>query len=174
MVVRLVNGMVRSPAISFSFSWINPLVTRQQIFEHFWPKLKVKDATNVFHVTKRKITERITACIEKDDDSYELTKYSAGFYMPSEKIVRHYDVDDFTEAVEQAMISEDEHTRELLYKRAIDIYRGPFLSTIDMPWVLKRREELAQMVCRRPCWAWLACLTSVSVMMWHSATIRAV
>ena len=133
------------PRNLFFFFMDNPLVTRQQIFEHFWPKLKVKDATNVFHVTKRKITERITACIEKDDESYELTKYSAGFYMPSEKIVRHYDVDDFTEAVEQAMISEDEHTRELLYKRAIDIYRGPFLSTIDMPWVLKKREELAQM-----------------------------
>ena len=36
----------------------NPLVTRDQIFEIFWSKLSIKDATNVFHVTKRKITER--------------------------------------------------------------------------------------------------------------------
>ncbi len=119
----------------------NPLLTRDQIFETFWPKLSVKEATNVFHVTKRKITERISHKVE-DPENYELTRYSAGFYMPSDKLVRHYDVADFEEAVEHALVMDDEHEREKLYRRAIDIYKGPFLKTINMPWVLKRRAEL--------------------------------
>ena len=41
-----------------------------------------------------------------DEENYELTTYSAGFYMPSDKVVRHYDVFDFEEAIEQAILSE--------------------------------------------------------------------
>ena len=37
-----------------------------------------------------------------DEDNYELTTYSAGFYLPSDKVVRHYDVFDFEEAIEGA------------------------------------------------------------------------
>lgn len=122
----------------------NPLVTRDQIFEVFWPKLSIKDATNVFHVTKRKITERISMKVE-DDDNYELTNYSAGFYMPSDKVVRHYDVFDFEEAIEQALISEDVHEKEVLFSHAIDIYKAPFLHTINLPWVEARRIQLQEM-----------------------------
>lgn len=122
----------------------NPLVTRDQIFEVFWPKLSVKDATNVFHVTKRKITERISMKVE-DEDNYELTTYSAGFYMPSDKVVRHYDVFDFEEAIEQALISDDDHEKEVLFSHAVDIYKAPFLHTISLPWVDARRIQLQEM-----------------------------
>lgn len=119
----------------------NPLVTRDQIFEIFWPKLSVRDATNVFHVTKRKITERISAYVE-DNKNYELTKYSTGFYMPSDKIVRHYDVADFEQAMEGALLSSERHERELLYLRAIEIYKAPFLHPLRLPWVEARRNQL--------------------------------
>ena len=33
--------------------------TRADIFKEFWPGLPIKSATNVFHVTKRKIGERL-------------------------------------------------------------------------------------------------------------------
>lgn len=122
----------------------NPLVTRNQIFDIFWPKLSVKDATNVFHVTKRKITERISMNVD-DDDNYELTEYSVGFYLASNKVVRHYDVFDFEEAVEGALMSEDAHEREILFSHAIDIYKAPFLHTVDLPWVKARREQLQEM-----------------------------
>ena len=121
----------------------NPLVTRNQIFEVFWPRLSIKDATNVYHVTKRKITERISMNVE-DEDNYELTVYSAGFYMPSTKVVRHYDVFDFEEAIEQALISEDPHEQEVLFSHAIDIYKGPFLQTVNLPWVEERRAQLQE------------------------------
>ena len=119
----------------------NPLVTRDQIFEIFWPKLSVRDATNVFHVTKRKITERISAYVD-DGNNYELTTYSTGFYVPSDKIVRHYDVADFEQAMEGALLSQDAHERELLYLRAIEIYKAPFLHPVRLPWVEARRNQL--------------------------------
>ena len=122
----------------------NPLVTRDDIFATFWPNLSVKEATNVFHVTKRKISERISLKVE-DEENYELTLYSSGFYMPSDKVVRHYDVDDFQDAVERATISDDSNERKILYRRAIDLYKAPFLETIDMPWVEARRHHLKQL-----------------------------
>ena len=122
----------------------NPLVTRDQIFEIFWPKLSIKDATNVFHVTKRKISERIFADAESGE-SFELTNYSNGFYVPSGKIVRHYDVYDFEQAMEAALMSDDAHEKAVLYGHAVDIYKAPFLHTIKLPWVEARRKQLKVM-----------------------------
>jgi two-component SAPR family response regulator len=119
----------------------NPLVTRDQIFETFWPELPVKEATNVFHVTKRKISERIGMKIE-EPGSYELTQYGSGFYTPSDKLVRHYDVHDFEAAVERALLTMDEREEILLLSRAIDLYRAPFLQGIEMRWMIARRDRL--------------------------------
>jgi two-component SAPR family response regulator len=119
----------------------NPLVTRDQIFETFWPDLPVKEATNVFHVTKRKISERLGMKIE-EPGSYELTQYGSGFYTPSDKLVRHYDVHDFEAAVERALLTMDEREEILLLSRAIDLYRAPFLQGIEMRWMIARRDRL--------------------------------
>lgn len=122
----------------------NPLVTRDQIFEIFWPKLSIRDATNVFHVTKRKITERISMMVS-DDDSYELTAYSTGFYVPGNKIVRHYDVADFEQAIEGALLSTDPALRQTFYREAIDLYKAPFLFPLSLPWIVARRKQLQAM-----------------------------
>jgi two-component SAPR family response regulator len=122
----------------------NPLVTRDDIFATFWPNLSVKEATNVFHVTKRKISERITMKVD-EDGNYELTQYSSGFYMPSDKIVRHYDAGDFQEAVERAITTQDAREEESLFRRAVDLYKAPFLETVTMPWVEERRAHLRQL-----------------------------
>lgn len=132
------------PRNLFFYFMDNPLVTRDQIFEIFWPKLSIRDATNVFHVTKRKITERISVYVD-DGKNYELTNYSIGFYVPSEKIVRHYDVADFEQAMEGALLTKDARERELLYLRAIEIYKAPFLHPVQLPWVEARRNQLQAM-----------------------------
>ncbi len=129
------------PRNLFFFFIDHPLVTRDEIFQSFWPELNVKEATNVFHVTKRKITERVSAKIA-DGGNYELTQYNAGFYLPSDKMVRHYDVEDFIDAVERAISADDLHQMTHYHMRAIDIYKAPFLQTIEMSWVVQRREEL--------------------------------
>jgi len=59
------------------------MTTRNDIFETFWPKLSVREATNVFHVTKRKISEVL---------GIDLTIYWSGFYRISPNIQLSYDV----------------------------------------------------------------------------------
>lgn len=146
----LVNGMPITnwdgalPRNLFFFFMDHPLVTRDEIFETFWPDLSVKEATNVFHVTKRKITERISMKIS-EDGSYELTQYNSGFYMPSDKVVRHYDVGDFQEAVDKALVATSDKEEVALLSRAIDIYKASFLQTIEMKWVQERRSTLRQL-----------------------------
>lgn len=146
----LVNGQLITnwdgalPRNLFFYFMDHPLVTRDEIFRTFWPNLSVKEATNVFHVTKRKISERISMKVE-GGGNYELTQYSGGFYVPSEKVVRHYDVADFQHAVEQAfMIADDDKEAELL-SNAIEMYKAPFLQTVEMVWVEDRREQLKQL-----------------------------
>lgn len=117
------------------------LITRNEIFELFWSSLNVKEATNVFHVTKRKISERLSMNV-LDLDNYELTMYSEGFYRPADKIVRHYDVAEFESAVDEASMTFDDDEQAQLYKRALNLYQAPFLTDIDMPWVHARREKL--------------------------------
>ena len=146
----LANGMPITnwdgalPRNLFFFFMDHPLVTRDEIFQTFWPDLSVKEATNVFHVTKRKITERISMKIT-DNGNYELTQYNSGFYMPGDKVVRHYDVGDFQEAVDKALVAGSEKEEVALLSRAIDIYKAPFLQTIEMKWVVQRRDTLRQL-----------------------------
>ena len=132
------------PRNLFFYFMDHPLVTRDEIFQTFWPELNVKEATNVFHVTKRKISERISMKVGSSKN-YELTQYSGGFYMPSEKIVRHYDVSDFQDAIERSMIASDDRQEEELLTRAIDLYKAPFLQTVLMQWTGDRRNHLRQL-----------------------------
>jgi DNA-binding SARP family transcriptional activator len=109
----------------------HPMVTRDEIFAVFWPKMSVKEATNVFHVTKRKISERL---------GYELTNYSGGFYIHSPRLSIHYDAHLFEIAVEQAI--EDEDNAPAHWYRAVQLYRSDFLPYVRTPWVQERREIL--------------------------------
>lgn len=146
----LVNGRPISswdgalPRNLFFFFVDRPLVTRSEIFDTFWPELSIKEATNVFHVTKRKIAERISSQVD-DGHNYELTQYLSGYYLPSDKVVRHYDVSDFVDSITRAQASSNEHEQAILYMRAIDLYRAPFLQTIDMIWIRERRVALQGM-----------------------------
>ncbi len=120
----------------------NPLVMRDEIFQDFWPDLSAREATNIFHVTKRKMNERLTYWME--GASHELTQYVSGFYMATDQIARHYDVADFVEAVELAMQARHPRRQMQCYQRAIGLYRAPFLQSVNnMPWVLARRQQLS-------------------------------
>ena len=109
----------------------HPMVTRDEIFEIFWPNMSVKEATNVFHVTKRKISERL---------GYELTNYSGGFYVPSVRLSVHYDVRNFETSVQEAVEAEGQSPAS--WYQAVQLYRSDFLPGIRLPWVEARREAL--------------------------------
>jgi len=111
----------------------HPMVTRDEIFSIFWPKLGVKEATNVFHVTKRKISERL---------GHELTQYASGFYTHSPRLMIHYDVQLFEDAARQALNNDVD--APALWYQAVKLYRSDFLPKLDLPWVRERRAALRQ------------------------------
>jgi DNA-binding SARP family transcriptional activator len=108
------------------------MTTRSQIFDTFWPNLTTREATNVFHVTKRKISEVL---------GIDLTVYWSGFYRISADIQLSYDTVLFSEIItDSAVLSMEEAAP--LFSSAIALYQGDFLTSMDMPWVQKRRDEL--------------------------------
>lgn len=110
------------------------MVTRAEIFQTFWPTLPVREATNVFHVTKRKINEVLDA---------DLTVYWSGFYHISPTIQLSYDIGVFNKLLQDSQISSPIESRELLY-RAISLYRGDFLSGMELEWARTRRVSVRQ------------------------------
>jgi len=108
------------------------MTTRDEVFATFWPGLSTREATNVFHVTKRKISEIL---------GVDLTVYSSGFYRISPEIELHYDVVSFGESVQNSAVAEPAEAYELL-DRAIALHERDFLTAMDQAWANRRREEL--------------------------------
>lgn len=111
----------------------NERVTRQQIFETFWGHLGVKEATNVFHVTKRKISEKL---------GYDITTYSGGFYVPSNTVELYYDARELEQTYNEALRSPGLATANK-WARIVELYRRPYLLEVDMPWADNKREQLS-------------------------------
>ncbi len=110
------------------------MVTRTEIFETFWSSLTIKEATNVFHVTKRKVNEVL---------GIELTEYKAGFYHIAGDIELVYDVSLFSELVQQSHIADAERAQRLLTE-ALTLYRGSFLNQMTGEWATYRRQQMIQ------------------------------
>lgn len=119
------------PRSLFFYFADHPMITRTEVFGTFWPDLPPKDATNVFHVTKRKVAERI---------GYETMIYTGGFYQTATDVSIYYDVADFEACITRAQRDPDDIEA---WERAAHLYRAPFLHRMNMPWVLERRAELA-------------------------------
>ncbi len=135
----LINGRLIThwdgvlPRTLFFYFVDRGMTTRDEIFQTFWPNLNTREATNVFHVTKRKISEILGT---------DLTLYWSGFYRISPELELHYDVVKFAEAVQNAAVATDDEALVLLHN-AIDLYRGPLLRTLEQTWIAQRRVELA-------------------------------
>lgn len=123
------------PRALFFFLVDRGMVTRDEIFETFWPTLTPREATNVFHVTKRKISEVL---------GVDLTTYWSGFYHIEQKIRLSYDAALFTQMIQDSAIMSAEAGVKLA-RQAIDLYRSDFLTSIQMGWTERRRQDLRQM-----------------------------
>jgi DNA-binding SARP family transcriptional activator len=108
------------------------MTTRDEVFATFWPELSTREATNVFHVTKRKISEIL---------GVDLTVYSSGFYRISPDVELHYDVVSFAEDVQNSAVMDPPEAERLL-KRAVSLYERDFLSDFEQHWASRRRNEL--------------------------------
>src|ERR1700694_1025432 len=69
------DGML--PYTLFFYMVDRGMTTRDEIFKTFWPNLSIREATNVFHVTKRKVNELL---------GFDLTAYWSGFYRISPNV----------------------------------------------------------------------------------------
>ncbi len=121
------------PKSLFYFLIDRAMTTRDDIFRTFWPDLPRRDATNVFHVTKRKVSEIL---------GESLSAYGNGYYRVSDHLELYYDVVIFLEAVQQAESITDPDEARQLFKEALRLYRGPFLSNMSQSWIIERRKEL--------------------------------
>jgi two-component SAPR family response regulator len=108
------------------------MTTRSEIFATFWPSLSTREATNVFHVTKRKISEVL---------GVDLTLYWSGFYRLSSDIQLSYDTALFAEMITDSAVAPSDQSMQFL-ANAISLYQGDFLTSMDMDWVKSRRHEL--------------------------------
>jgi DNA-binding SARP family transcriptional activator len=109
-------------------------VSRTQIFDAFWPNLPIREATNVFHVTKRKMNETI---------GVDVTDYSDRHYRIGDNVLLHYDVALFEEALKEADAAFGEDS-VVGWQRAISIYRHEFLTHETSNWTAIRRKELRE------------------------------
>jgi DNA-binding SARP family transcriptional activator len=107
----------------------NPIITRDMIFQTFWPDMPVNDATNVFHVTKGNIQKAL---------GFDLFTFSRRYYRLKDSVDLHYDVLAFHEMSQDGMLNRDEKLLDTAYQ----LFKYPFLQGTIMPWVETRREEL--------------------------------
>lgn len=122
------------PRALFFFLVDRGMTTRSDIFDTFWPTLSVREATNVFHVTKRKIIEVLAT---------DLTVYHSGFYHLSPDVLLSYDVSLFNRYVQDSGVAAPGDAVSML-RKAIGMYRGPFVRSLTTPWAIQRRSEIEQ------------------------------
>jgi two-component SAPR family response regulator len=103
-------------------------VYRDDIFAVIWALLALKEATNVFHVTKRKVSERML---------FEISSYGNGMYKFAENVHVEYDVARFEEVLIEAEKSNDDAERLNLLAEAIHLYRGPFMYGFEENFFVK-------------------------------------
>lgn len=118
------------PFLLFFYIVDHGMVTRDMIFQTFWHWMPKSEATNIFHVTKRKLNEIL---------GVTLTQFSANYYHIASNISLSYDVNDFTQILQEALYQSDDPSKLLA---ASNLYKGAYLAGYESPWILDKREKL--------------------------------
>jgi DNA-binding SARP family transcriptional activator len=130
--IRVWEGLL--PRLLFYYLVDRGMVTRNDIFQTFWPNLTVQEATNVFHVTKKKIGDIL---------GINLTVFVSGFYHIGSNIILSYDVNTFSQMVQDsAVLAPQDELKHL--RSALRLYRGEFLADQKLQWIHKRRQDVNQ------------------------------
>ncbi len=121
------------PRLLFFFALDKPVVTRSEICRAFWPELDVDQAVNVFHVTKRRLHKAM-------EFEIDILEHEEGYYRISPQLSLDYDVMHFVTALMAARAHARERPFEL-WRRVVDLYRGPYLQGHNDAWILERRRD---------------------------------
>ncbi|MCU0463032.1 MAG: bacterial transcriptional activator domain-containing protein [Anaerolineae bacterium] len=120
------------PRLLMFFAVDRGVITREDFHRAFWNDLNDMQATNVFHVTKRRLHRAF---------DMEILEHKGGDYRIRPGISIYYDANEWTESLLAArdMANAD---RASAYERVLSLYRGPFLKGHDDGWILDRRNDL--------------------------------
>jgi LuxR family transcriptional regulator, maltose regulon positive regulatory protein len=120
----------------FFYLLLKGRTARDQLWLKFWPDDNPRKIRQKFHTTLHRIREAVgTNVIRFEDEHY--------FINPNIDI--WCDVQEFERVVQQAKFASPllVHT-EVLWHRAIELYRGDFLSSFDADWIFQYRETLSR------------------------------
>lgn len=117
------------PRLLLFFALDRPVVTRSEICYAFWPTLDTDQAVNVFHVTKRRLHKAI---------GHDILVHADMHYQINPTIPIYYDAFEFVEALTEGRNPNTEQPIDA-WKRAVELYSGPFLHGHDEKWVQERR-----------------------------------
>lgn len=139
--VRVEAWMGHQPHLLFFFIIDRAIVKRDEVFKSFWPNMTPHEATNVFHVTKNKITRALSG-----GSQAEFTKYEGQFYRIAPIWQISYDVSQFLALVQAAEGTTDPQVEENLLRQAEALYQGDYLSTFTEEWVVQQRQKLREVM----------------------------
>lgn len=120
------------PRLLLFFAVDRGVITRDDFHHAFWGDLSDAQATNVFHVTKRRLHRAF---------NFEVLEHHNGTYRIKSSLLVNYDAFEWTQALIRARDLSNEHP-EVDYQRVLDLYRGPFLKGHEDNWILTRRQDI--------------------------------
>ncbi len=122
------------PKLLLFYALDRPTVTRTEICNALWKNLETEQATNVFHVTKR----RLHKALQRD-----VLIHQNHIYRPNPQLNIGYDVAEF---VAYLIAGKDlSHPQAQHYnEQAIGLYGGDFLQGHEDAWILKSRYAFHQ------------------------------
>lgn len=120
------------PRLLLFFAVDRGVITREDFHRAFWGDLSDVQATNVFHVTKRRLHRAF---------DMEMLEHQNGNYRLRPGISVYYDAFDWTQALIRARdVNNQDPSKD--YERVLALYRGPFLKGHDDAWILTRRQDV--------------------------------
>lgn len=117
------------PRLLLFFALDRPMVTRSEICAAFWPELRLEQAVNVFHVTKRRLHKALNKIALVHNDN---------FYRVNPQLNIYYDINEFVELLVEGRNPVTPKPFEI-WKKVVSLYRGAFLQGHEDAWVLSRR-----------------------------------
>jgi hypothetical protein len=128
------------PRLLLFFAIDRGTITRDDFHRAFWGDLSGDQATNVFHVTKRRLHRALGNVIE-EGGSFELLVHQDGAYRLRPGVEIYYDGFEWTQALLAARDRSNPKPEES-YRRVVELYRGPFLKGHDDLWIEQRRASM--------------------------------
>ncbi len=111
-------------------------LTKEQVGLYFWPdatpdELKLRFKNTLYRL--RRAVGRQTILLQDD------------YYQFNWSLDYEYDVETFTNAIEQSQVTKDTQEKIRQLKKAIDHYKGEYLSEIEEIWAITDRQKYYQM-----------------------------